>query len=103
MRGLIFMVAVALLLPSVPAFGQNAKMTKDIDAYVRAFVDKGHFSGVVFAKKDNKVVYEKAFGFANADFRIPNLLDTRVGIASITKPMTSVILHKLLEEKKVAG
>jgi CubicO group peptidase (beta-lactamase class C family) len=103
MRELLFIVAVAFLLSSVSAFGQNGKITKDIDSYVRAFVDKGHFSGVVLAKKDGKVVYEKAFGFANADFKIPNQLDTRIGIASITKPMTSVILAKLLEERKVAN
>ena len=56
MRELLFIVAVASLLSPVPAFCQNGKMSRDIDAYVRAFVEKGHFSGVVLAKKDGKVV-----------------------------------------------
>ena len=103
MRIVVYAVVGVLFLSSVSAFGQNGKMTKEIDAFVRAFYDKGHFSGVVLAKKDGKVVYERAFGFANADFKIPNQPDTRIGIASITKPMTSVILYRLIEEKKVAN
>ena len=103
MRSLLGIAAVALFLAVGSALGQNGKMSEEIDAFVRSFADKGHFWGVVLAKKDGKVVYEKAFGFANADFKIPNQPDTRVGIASITKPMTSVILSKLLEERKVAN
>ena len=34
--------------------------------------------------------------------QIPNQLNTRFGIASITKPMTVVILNRLIEEKKIA-
>jgi CubicO group peptidase (beta-lactamase class C family) len=47
------------------------------------------------------VIYEKAFGLANADFKIPNQLNTRIGIASITKYMTSVILTRLIESNKI--
>ena len=42
----------------------------------------------ILAAENGKVIYEKAFGLANADFRISNQLNTRIGIASITKPMT---------------
>ncbi len=103
MRILLYTAVAVLFLSPASAFCQNGKMAKEIDAFVRSFYDKGHFSGVVLAKKDGKVVYEKAFGFANADFKIPNQPDTRIGIASITKPMTSVILYRLIEEKKVAN
>jgi CubicO group peptidase (beta-lactamase class C family) len=57
---------------------------------------------VVLAAEDGKVIYEKAFGVANADFKIPNQLNTRIGIASITKYMTSVILSRLIESNKIA-
>jgi CubicO group peptidase (beta-lactamase class C family) len=48
------------------------------------------------------VIYEKAFGLANADYKIPNQLNTRIGIASITKPMTVVITNRLVESGKIS-
>ena len=56
----------------------------------------------MLAAENGKVIYEKAFGIANADYKIPNQLNTRIGIASITKQMTSVILSRLVEAKKIA-
>jgi CubicO group peptidase (beta-lactamase class C family) len=93
-------ICIAVLFFSLSALGQQDK-SKEIEAYVKPFVDKGHFSGVILAKKDGKIVFEKAYGLANADFKIPNQLNTRFGIASITKPMTVVILIRLLEARKL--
>ncbi|NNE67777.1 MAG: beta-lactamase family protein [Pyrinomonadaceae bacterium] len=85
---------------SQSVFAQTSKATQ-IDDLIKPFVEKGYFSGVVFATENGKVIYEKAYGFANADYRIPNQPDTRIGIASITKPMTMVVLYRLIEEKKI--
>jgi hypothetical protein len=61
-------------------FSQSDK-AKKIDEYVTPFVKAGHFSGVILASENGKVIYEKAFGLANADYKIPNQLNTRIGIA----------------------
>ena len=97
-----FIVMFAVLLLTVPSFAQQRNPRAEIDAFVKPFVEKGHFFGVILAKKDGRVVYEKAFGYANADFSIPNRMSTRIGIASITKPMTVVILLRMIEAKKLA-
>jgi len=55
---------------------------KKIDAFIKPFADAHQFSGVVLASENGKVIYEKAFGLANADYKIPNQLNTRIGIAS---------------------
>lgn len=96
---IFFLTSLFLFTPS--AFGQSPK-AKEIDTYVKAFADADQFWGVVLAAEDGKIIYEKAFGMANADFKIPNQTNTRFGIASITKPMTSIILTRLIEEKKIA-
>src|SRR4028119_1891870 len=83
------------------AFSQSDK-AKKIDEYVKPFVKAGHFSGVILASENGKVIYEKPFGLANADYKIPNQLNTRIGIASITKPMTVVILNRLIENGKIS-
>jgi CubicO group peptidase (beta-lactamase class C family) len=81
-------------------FAQTDK-SKKIDEFIRPFAEAGQFAGVVLASENGKVVYEKAFGVANADYKIPNQLNTRIGIASITKYMTSVILSRLVESNKI--
>jgi CubicO group peptidase (beta-lactamase class C family) len=96
----ISVIFISILFSS-NIFAQSPK-AKKIDDYVAPFVKAGHFSGVILASENGKVIYEKAFGLANADFKIPNQLNTRIGIASITKSMTAVILIRLIEEKKIA-
>lgn len=85
-----------------PAAAGQIPKAQEIDNYIKPFVDANQFSGVVLAAQEGKVIYEKAFGLANADFRVPNQPDTRFGIASITKLMTVVILDRLIGEKKIA-
>jgi CubicO group peptidase (beta-lactamase class C family) len=82
-------------------FGQTTKVQK-IDEFLTPFVKNKQFSGVVVASENGRIVYEKAFGTANADFNIPNQTNTRIGIASITKPMTMVILNRLIEARKIS-
>ena len=99
-----YFICAALLLCAV--LSQNALAQSDkakkIDDFITPFAKANQFSGVVLAAEDGKVIYEKAFGLANADFKIPNQLNTRIGIASITKFMTSVILSRMVESNKIA-
>src|SRR5215216_5821423 len=99
---ILFLVLGLLLLSlSSTGFAQTDKARK-IDEFIKPFAASNQFSGVVLASENGKVIYEKAFGLANADYKIPNQLNTRIGIASITKYMTTVILNRLLESKKIA-
>lgn len=75
---------------------------RQIDRLVHRFADEGRFSGVLLASVDGRVIYQKGFGLANADFNIPNRLDTRIGIASITKYMTTIVLTRLVEQEVVS-
>ncbi|HEY5884720.1 MAG TPA: serine hydrolase domain-containing protein [Pyrinomonadaceae bacterium] len=89
-----------LLLPQT-SLAQPDK-AKKIDEFLSPFASSSQFSGVVLAAENGKIIYEKPFGLANADFKIPNQLNTRIGIASITKYMTSVILSRLIDNNKIA-
>ena len=100
-RNFIFATGLVLSLCSQMIFAQSDKGAK-IDKFIAPFADANQFSGVVVASENGKIIYEKAFGLANADYKIPNQLNTRIGIASITKYMTSVILNRLAESNKIA-
>ncbi|HEU4507734.1 MAG TPA: serine hydrolase domain-containing protein [Pyrinomonadaceae bacterium] len=99
MKTLLAIVSIVAVL-SQTAFAQSDK-AKKIDEFMAPFTTSNQFSGVVLAAENGKVIYEKAFGIANADFKIPNQLNTRIGIASITKQMTSVILSRLVETNRI--
>ena len=46
------------------------------------------FSGVILVQRGDRVVFQRAYGFASWELRVANSEHTRFGIASITKPMT---------------
>lgn len=92
-------LAVALLFLS--ASGQ-VNRSEQIDNFLKPFIAANQFGGQIIAIENGKVIFHRAFGLANADFKIPNDLHTRIGIASITKQMTDVILARLLEEKRIS-
>lgn len=101
-RFLTLALCLVLIPLSPTALAQSDKAQK-IDALMKPFVHANQFSGVVLASENGRVIYEKAFGLANADYKIPNAVNTRIGIASITKLFTSVILTRLIEQNKIAG
>jgi CubicO group peptidase (beta-lactamase class C family) len=99
----VLFLLLSFVLTAFSQFGfSQSDKAKKIDEYVTPFVKAGHFSGVILASENGKVIYEKAFGLANADYKIPNQLNTRIGIASITKPMTVVITNRLVESGKIS-
>ena len=99
-----FVSALCLVLSlfTATSLAQSSDKAKKIDEFIKPFATANQFSGVVLASENGNVIYEKAFGVANAEYKIPNQLNTRIGIASITKYMTSVILSRLIENKKIA-
>ena len=99
-KSFVSSILIGLGLFSMAA-GQSKK-AKAIDEFVRSFVEANQFAGEILVSEDGKVTYEKAFGIANADYKIPNRLDTRIGVASITKLMTKVILARLVESKQIS-
>ena len=98
-----FSFAISLIL-SVLAQANFAQSdhAKKIDELMKPFVAANQFSGQVIAAENGKVIYERAFGLANADYKISNQVNTRIGIASITKYMTTIILTRLIESQKIA-
>lgn len=96
-----WVLLLGLIILAQSILGQTARV-KAIDDFIKPFADAKHFSGVVLASENGKVIYEKAFGLANAPHQVANQPKTRFAVASITKPMTVVILARLIEEKKIS-
>src|SRR5580765_2151811 len=65
------------------------------------FIDNKKLGGVNCAIwKDGKVIYQETYGYKNLETKEPLTIDTIFRIASMTKPITSVLAMMLYEEKK---
>lgn len=98
---IVIWILALVLSASVSAVPGQSPKAKQIDDLIAPIAARGQFSGIVLASENGKVIYEKAFGWASAELKVPNAVNTRIGIASITKPMTGIILVKLVEDGKL--
>ena len=59
------------------------------------------FSGVILVQQGDRVVFQRAAGFASWELRVANSERTRFGIGSITKPMTQALVSRLVEQHRL--
>jgi CubicO group peptidase (beta-lactamase class C family) len=61
---------------------ERLRDAKDVEKLVELYRKNQGFNGVVMVSLKGKVVFKKAYGFADVSFNIANTLDTRFRIAS---------------------
>jgi CubicO group peptidase (beta-lactamase class C family) len=93
------LLAGMALLSAPPLSAQNT--AAKIDALMKSFADQGRFSGSVLVADHGRVIYRKGFGWANAEWKIPNAPGTRFRIGSITKQFTAMLVMQQVEEGKL--
>ncbi|MDR3492003.1 MAG: serine hydrolase [Gammaproteobacteria bacterium] len=60
-----------------------------------------HFSGAVLIAVEDKIIFKKACGFANRNFKVNNTLETKFNLGSVGKIFTSVAIAQLVEQHKI--
>lgn len=50
------------------------------------------FDGAVLVAENGKIIYKGAFGMANREWNIPNTVDTKFMIGSVSKPLTAMLV-----------
>ena len=90
-----------IILAATETYSFAQTRAKRIDELMTLYHKYGQFNGVILVAERGQVVYERAFGQANLEWGIPNTLDTKFEIASMTKPMTALLIMQLVEEGKI--
>lgn len=93
-------IIIAFLLLPFVLLAQDK--TKLIDQYINSQASLNDFSGNVLIAHKGKVIYKKALGFANREWNIPNNIETKFRIGSITKQFTSAAILQLVEKGKLS-
>ncbi|MEQ1643435.1 MAG: serine hydrolase domain-containing protein [Pyrinomonadaceae bacterium] len=79
-----------------------AELNPAIDGLFTDLAKKDQFSGVVLVAKDDKPIFAKAWGAADATKKLDNKVDTRFNLGSINKMFTRIAIGQLVSQGKLS-
>lgn len=59
------------------------------------------FSGTVLVSKEDSILFKRAYGFADYEWKVKNVIDSKFSLASVSKQFTAVAILQLAENKKL--
>lgn len=75
---------------------------RQIDGLLQEKVSRGKINGILRIHQDNKIAFQKAYGYSDWNTRAAILDQTRFRIGSLTKQFVAVLILKLEEEGKLS-
>ncbi len=100
------LVVYLVLLIGIKGMSQsnqiNEKQISDINKLVEDLSNSDRFSGTVLIAKGNKIIYQKAAGFADKSNNRMNNIDTKFNLASMNKMFTGIAIAQLAEKNKLS-
>ena len=97
---LICLFAFSFGLPKLSS-AQSADIAEKADKYLSVRADMGNFTGAVLIAKGGRILFKKAYGYANIEKRIPFTTDTQHEVASVSKMFTAMAALKLRDQGKL--
>jgi CubicO group peptidase (beta-lactamase class C family) len=98
----------ALVLAAISGAGNTARgqniggtapgetsVGRQVDVLMRALAHPTAFSGTVLIARGDRILAERAYGYADLIQRIPNTVSTQYRIASVSKPITATAVMQL--------
>ena len=95
-----FLILLALGFIGLQGSGQD--LNKKLDSLMTVYYRLEKFNGTVLVAKDGNIIFQGAYGYRDADKKIPNDPQTIFQIGSVTKQFTTAILLKLHEQNKLS-
>ena len=77
--------------------GQNRSSAAAIDAYIQPYVRSANFAGQVLVEKNGKIIFHKAYGFADREHHVANTIATQFHIASVSMQFTAAAILRLVD------
>ncbi len=91
---------LSVLFISFIGFSQQTKFQK-IDSLLTFLHANNKFMGSIALRENDKIVFAKAYGYADVATNKKLETDTKLKIGSITKTFTATIIMQLIDEKKL--
>lgn len=81
---------------------RDADITRDLGAETERLVAEDRFSRAVLLSRNGRTLFERAYGLADRSRNVPNNVDTKFNMASVTKVFTAVAILQLAEQGKLS-
>lgn len=75
---------------------------KLLDNYMQAELSVKGYNGAVLVVQKGKPIYQKAFGLADREWNVPNTVNTKFRIGSVTKQFAAASILQLVEQGKLS-
>jgi len=104
MRNTLLSVVILCLASPSLVFSRHPEknLNERVTAYMENLQHRGEFSGVVLLARDGKILFARGYGMANLEHDVPNTVDTKFRLGSVTKQFTAVGIMMLQERKKLS-
>jgi CubicO group peptidase (beta-lactamase class C family) len=79
------------------AQGRDAAMVRSLDSVLARAATETHFMGTLLVADRQRIRYARQVGLADATWGVPNAMETRFRIASVTKQFTALLVMQLVE------
>ena len=87
--------------PAKPAGLEPATLQQRVEELMQGHVKVNDFTGTILLAAEGKALIAKGYGHANLEWQIPNTVDTKFRIGSVTKQFTSMLIMQLREQDKL--
>lgn len=98
----LFIISFLFLTYSYGQSKSDKQLVKSLDELLSGQFKQNEPGVAILMAKNEKVVYEKAFGSANIELNVPMQPDMVFRVGSITKQFTAVGILQLIEQGKIS-
>ena len=95
-------IVLSLLVAFLFIYCHAQSVEQKIDELLTAYSNQNKLNGAVLVAQKGKIIYQKGFGYRNAEQKIPNDVNSIFQIGSITKQFTAAVIMELQQEGKLS-
>lgn len=92
---------LSIFVCALAQFSLGQGRESELDSFFSAIDKNGDISGSILVAEKGKILYQKSFGYADVQNKIPNTANTLFQIASVSKLFTAIAVLQLYEQKKL--
>lgn len=92
---------VILIGTSNESFCQKDLQTR-IDKFLTTCYERSLFNGTALIAKGDSIFFQEAYGLSNVEWKIPNSVNTRFDIGSLTKQFVAILTLQMIEDGKLS-
>lgn len=81
---------------------KSQTLPQKIDTLISTYAKLNKFNGTILITKSGHTIFEKAYGYRNAEKHIKATTNDIFQLGSLTKSFTAVLIMKLVKEKKLS-